>query len=198
VGLKRITWEAAMSQVNAHIEYSFPIPTRASKSAVSQFAEQLATTLQFKPGDVIKGLIARLGGRIEYRNPEIGADGRLPESIIVYGQDEFVIFVPNITSVERDQFTIAHELGHYYLHYPLAYAAHPDKPMRATRWVDENDQDQRRAEWEANWFAAAFLMPENKFRNEFLRCGSSPTVVAAVFGVTGKAAEVRAKSLGLL
>jgi Zn-dependent peptidase ImmA (M78 family) len=33
----------------------------------------------------------------------------------------------------------------------------------ATRWVDETNENLKRAEWEANWFAAAFLMPSGAF-----------------------------------
>ena len=67
--------------------------------------------------------------------------------------------------------------------------------MRATRWVDETDKSQKRAEWEANWFAAAFLMPKDNFTADYKALGLAS--VAAKYGVSTTAAEIRAKSLGL-
>ena len=70
--------------------------------------------------------------------------------------------------------------------------------MVATRWVNETDEEQRRAEWEANWFAGAFLMPKAEFEQVFQKKGGSLSSVAAYFGVSGHAADVRAKTLGLV
>ncbi|RDI52409.1 uncharacterized protein DUF955 [Microvirga subterranea] len=67
--------------------------------------------------------------------------------------------------------------------------------MVATRWVDENDPNQKRAEWEANWFAAAFLMPATAFQQALATRGSLKSV-ANFFGVSARAAEVRLETLG--
>ncbi|MBN9063922.1 MAG: hypothetical protein BGP06_12975 [Rhizobiales bacterium 65-9] len=170
---------------------SSPIPTRANKAAISAHAEVVARHLNFKPGDSIEALVAKLGGRIDYRD-QVG--DRLPESMIVRGQTDFTIFLPWITSAERDRFTIAHELGHLFLHYPIARQVHPNVEMIATRWVDESNEDQRRAEWEANWFAGAFLMPAELFSHKYRE---NPATVPVYFGVSPKAAQIRAKTLGL-
>lgn len=172
-------------------------PTRASKDQIHSFAENIAQQLNFGPGDDIDPLIRRLGGRIEVRNP-LNYAGQYPESIVVRSATDFTIFVPSLTSVERDRFTIAHELGHLALHYPAFRQQYPGRPMVATRWVDENDQDQKRAEWEANWFAGGFLMNGNLFRNVFLAHERNIALVALQFGVSKSAAEIRAKNLNLL
>ncbi|MCE2564175.1 ImmA/IrrE family metallo-endopeptidase [Komagataeibacter sp. FNDCF1] len=52
--------------------------------------------------------------------------------------------------------------------------------------------DQRRAEWEANWFAAAFLMPETAFRRAY---HVSANQAKAIFKVSLPAIEARARSL---
>jgi Zn-dependent peptidase ImmA (M78 family) len=49
-----------------------------------------------------------------------------------------------------------------------------------------------RCEWEANWFASAFLMPADEFKAAYAHGIASET-----FGVTAAAVEVRAKTLGL-
>jgi predicted transcriptional regulator len=174
-----------------------PIPTNAPKASVHAFAEQVAERLGFGSGDPLEPLVSRLGGRIEYRTPVV-TEQRLPESIVVESTRKFTIFVASITSQERDRFTIAHELGHLFLHYPIVAQHHPGAVMAATRWVDETDKVQQRAEWEANWFAAAFLMPAPKFRAAYTECGGSISRLASRFGVSTPAAEIRAKTLSLI
>ena len=175
------------------VEYSDPIPTRASKVAVSTFAEQLAINLEFKAGDPLDPLVSQLSGKITYRNP-IGAEK--PESIRIEPTGEFEIFLPSVTSLGRDRFTIAHELGHLFLHFPLVQNSRPENGMKATRWVDETNQDLQRCEWEANWFAASFVMPSGSFREACRQYGSISTV-ASIFGVTEAAVRVRASTLNV-
>jgi Zn-dependent peptidase ImmA (M78 family) len=164
------------------------------KAKVHTFAEDVARRLKFKHSDAIEPLVARLGGRIEYKTADLSTD-KLPESIIVRALSDFTIFLPSITSVVRDRFTIAHELGHLFLHYPLATTADKNAVMVATRWVNENDEALQRAEWEANWFAAAFLMPSTDFEHAYKINNRSIEITAAQFGVSPKAAEIRAQSL---
>ncbi|XAZ23423.1 ImmA/IrrE family metallo-endopeptidase [Sinorhizobium sp. B11] len=172
-------------------------PTRASKDRIHSFAETIAQQLGFGPGDDVEPLIRRLGGRIEVKNP-LNYPGQFPESIVIRASTDFTIFVPSLTSVERDRFTIAHELGHLALHYPAFSQKYPNTPMVATRWVDETDQDQRRAEWEANWFAGGFLMNGGIFRDAYNEYNKNLALVALRFGVSKQAAEIRAKNLNLL
>jgi hypothetical protein len=172
--------------------YKEPIPTRASKANISAFAEEVAIELSFDPGDSIESVVSELGGAISYRNP-IGEE--IPESIRVEPSRKFKIFLSSLTSSSRDRFTVAHELGHFFLHFPLVAQAHPGYGMRATRWVDDSNPDLQRCEWEANWFAAAFIMPEAKVRASFNQGGVY--AIVSEFGVSEKAALVRAKSLNL-
>lgn len=175
-----------------------PMPLNASKAAVHHFAEQVALKVAYEPGSPMPQLVSRLGGKLAYKNPEPNSDQDLPESIVVRSLNDFTIYVPTITSSARDRFTIAHELGHLFLHYPVIAKHYPGAMMTATRWVDASDASQQRAEWEANWFAAAFLMPSGSFRSYFQSFGGSISAVAAKFGVSSSAAEVRAKSLQLV
>ncbi|MGY3441125.1 ImmA/IrrE family metallo-endopeptidase [Bradyrhizobium sp. USDA 4473] len=172
-----------------------PEPIRASKMSVWAHAEKVAAALKFEPGDSIEPVVARLGGRIRYKN-EPSSGGAIPESIRVRASNDFTIYLPTMTSPERDRFTIAHELGHLFLHYPRVRKSNPEAEMIATRWVDESDKDQQRAEWEANWFAAAFLMPRAPFMKAF-RDDNDLDELAERFAVSVQAATVRAKSLGL-
>lgn len=60
----------------------------------------------------------------------------------------------------RDQFTLAHELGHYAMH---AKVYHPQEEMLG--------QDYRNIENEANAFASAFLMPKESFTHDVTENG---------------------------
>jgi hypothetical protein len=41
-----------------------PIPTNAAKARVHRFAEDVASQLQFMPGNELEPLVAKLGGQI--------------------------------------------------------------------------------------------------------------------------------------
>jgi len=176
------------------VDYVKPKGIFASKANISSFAESIAEQLNFEAGDSIEELIERVGGNLVVGSSGNG-DGE-SGSIVAKDTDDFTIYVSRHTSLARDKFTIAHELGHLLLHLGPIKAANPDAIMRATRWVDETDNDQKRAEWEANWFAASFLMPSKAFTEYFNENGPSST--AKKFGVSVKAAQTRAKSLQLI
>ena len=162
------------------------------------FAEEAAAKFDFEPGDPIEPLVSRLGGQIEYKN-ELDFRSHIPESIRIEPSRRFRVFLPSMSPLVRHRFTIAHELGHYFLHFPMIAERDPRAGMIATRWVSETDtQELKRAEWEANWFAAAFLMPSNAFRAMLGSYGGNLHAVAARFGVSRQAAEIRAKTLGFV
>lgn len=131
----------------------------------------------------VRSFVEALGGRIE-----ISSDS---ESLHISPDGTFTIFIPLSTSTKRDTFTIAHELGHYFLHYLLP--KHLDEPFansfnRGGSSVMERD---------ANVFAASLLMPREKFTEQWERSDGDEFVVAARFDVSPAAARVRASVLGL-
>lgn len=174
------------------LSYREPIPTNALKANVSAFAEQVARAVSYTPGSPIETVVSSLGGAISFKNP-VGESK--PESIRVEADRSFKIFLPSMTSASRDRFTIAHELGHFFLHFPKVQKEFPGEGMKAYRWVDDSDVDLQRCEWEANWFAASFVMPADAFTESYRAHGVGLT--AARFGVSEKACSVRASSLNL-
>jgi Zn-dependent peptidase ImmA (M78 family) len=172
-------------------QYASPLPTRLNKATVEKVASFIADKLEFGIGDPIELLVEKLGGEIKIgwnRADEI--DGG---SIVASSLNDFTIHISELTSPRRDRFTIAHELGHLVLHLSKVQELNPEVSMRATRWIDENDADQQRAEWEANWFAAELLMPRDKFKDVLLEYGEN--YAAMLFNVSKAAAHVRAKSV---
>ncbi len=173
-------------------QFVYPKPLYARKSTVESFAEQAAQKLQFRTGGDMGTLVSKLGGKIV-----IGSSGHEDAesgSIIAKSLNDFTIYLSQFTSLERDRFTIAHEIGHLLLHLPVLKKSNPAATMRATRFVDENDESQKRAEWEANWFAAALLMPNAEF-HEASKSGAK--YLQEHFKVSAAAIKARAQSLSI-
>ena len=116
-------------------------------------------------------------------------------SIVVRSTDDFTITLSELTSAKRDRFTLAHELGHLFLHYEPLLETSPNAVMRATRDKRAGDPEHERAEWEANWFAAGFLMPKATFAKVASRMNNAE--LATYFNVSDQAVEIRKRTLGL-
>jgi Zn-dependent peptidase ImmA (M78 family) len=111
-------------------------------------------------------------------------------SLIIRGESDFTIALSPYTTPLRDNFTIGHELGHYFLHYYLQ-TPRPALPLTFTRYGTGL------IEWQANRFAAALLMPAEAFRNSFKEFGGDEFLLAGYFEVSRPAVQVRAQSLRL-
>ena len=159
-------------------------PCFLRKAHVEEFAEVIAKECEFQVGTDPKELVEDLNGRIHLLDIAELSNSNTSGSIFVHGTEDFDICLPTYTSPLRDRFTIAHELGHYFLH-----SAQGDIPIVAFR------NGSTRIEWEANWFAASLLMPKAEFR-QAARLGLSVAALASRFGVSQEAARVRKEALG--
>ncbi len=173
------------------MNYADPVPRFWSKASVDGIAEKFTDIFELEPGDDLSPLISTLGGEIIYGFEKI--DDYSGGSIVVRAQNDFTIFLSEMTSPKRDRFTIAHELGHLFLHYEPTVQKSPDAIMRATRDKRFNDDAHERAEWEANWFAAGFLMPRSVFKS--VADHMSDEELATYFNVSLQAIEIRKKNL---
>lgn len=99
------------------------------------------------------------------------------------------IYVNAENSLTRRRFTVAHELGHYFLH-------HDDG--QELNYLDLRSTKSTIEETEANRFAAELLMPEEQVRNEYSNL-LFPTVdaLARKFQVSKQAMKYRLLNLGL-
>jgi predicted transcriptional regulator len=166
----------------AGVIYIDPPPANVSMENIQNFAEEVGKVFDIQNASQVTELISDFGGVIHFLGWEQLVDG----TIYVHGKGDFDICLSTTHSPTiRDRFTIAHEFGHYVLHSRLG-----ERPIMAARNASG------RTEWEANWFAAALLMPSERFRKAWApdRIGD----VASYFGVSYSAAKVRAKALGLL
>lgn len=158
-------------------------PARLSYDAIRDYAERVgehyAIYDRSGAGDV-RALVRQLGGRV--------AIGDSRESLHVNGPGDFTIFLPHMTSSRRDRFTIAHELGHYFLHY-----LYPKRTAAASFGRGERNI----VETQANVFASSLLMPAEQFRAAWSKHSGNLRALAKIFDVSPAAVEVRAEVLGL-
>lgn len=101
----------------------------------------------------------------DFWNPNVGKKAAI--NILATGR--FMIYLSSNVSKKVNNFSMAHELGHYFIHFlrdefRLAFSSErieKENHMRAYRFGYEE------VEQEANIFAAAFLMPPDIFQQKW-------------------------------
>lgn len=117
--------------------------------------------------------------------PDAEADGASGQFLERGPTGHPTIYINTNKSLTHQRFTLAHELGHYFLGH-------------GSRMRDTKEQLVKRdpAEISANRFAAELLMPEKKVR-EYVRDFLSVQEMAERFRVSEQAMELRLKNLAL-
>jgi Zn-dependent peptidase ImmA (M78 family) len=142
----------------------------------------------------INEVVGKIGGHVEESFDENMFDGSIRKQ-----NNGFIIYVSPFQSAERRKFTIAHELGHLFLH--MGYQ------INSNLWDGQKNATYYRSgdsllEYQANEFAAAFLMPEKEYRKVMDQNTDGIKVatdkIASYFGVSISAASNRGKFLGYL
>lgn len=131
-----------------------------SNNAIETIADRLREIAIHELGDIkprnkfLREIVTALNGEVvvEHNPTEFEKDGG---SLVIYKDNRFTIKLPSSTSPLRDNFTIAHELGHYVLHF--------DKTIDRSEDLIFHRYGTGKDEWQANRFAAAFLMPRQEF-----------------------------------
>ena len=134
----------------------------------SREVEQAATTIfeqYVQSGNSYKQLLNIMQAeRIKFR--DVLSINSAFVGVLTYGNNGqcYVMVNQGIDNPGRRNFTIAHELGHYFLKHQLqsnSFYCCDDK-------ITEEAQTADRIEHEANHFASCFLMPEQKIKSAFL------------------------------
>ena len=108
-------------------------------------------------------------------------------------QDRYTILLNEKDSENRKRFTIAHELGHYFLHTEILKS---DEILVDTLYRMKSDEN-RELEKEADYFAGALLM-NKKLLEKMYDQGYSISSLAQIFEVSESAMTVRMDILGLI
>lgn len=154
-------------------KYGEPKACNLDSGAIASFAEQVASTMGFDPGADIEALVNRLNGKIEYCPPN--EDLFKVASITVEKEGAFIIRLSALLFPLQKRFSIAHELGHLFLH-----SRYGEYPLEAYHNLEkENTQ----VESEADEFACALLMPSKIFKSVVSKLGKDSTNIAAFFMV---------------
>lgn len=107
--------------------------------------------------------------------------------------EQYIIVINSRHSPLRQRFTLAHELGHYYLHQSKLADRHTDVAL-----FRDSNEDRLGIEYAANDFAAELLMPEDRFRSAIKSGQNTPRSLSSLFQVTEKAVLYRAYKLGII
>ena len=122
----------------------------------------------------------------------MAGEGGHPSIAGSYDRTERLIIVKKSDPWFRKVFTIAHELGHYYLHTHKSSEIFYRQDLDSLVDGDEKDQEQ-----EANWFAASLLMPKT-ILIRFWMLIRDIDELAQRFGVSSTACYYRLKNLGMI
>ncbi|MBU4017219.1 ImmA/IrrE family metallo-endopeptidase [Patescibacteria group bacterium] len=108
----------------------------------------------------------------------------------VFNRKDQEIYVAEDEAPNRKAFTVAHELGHYFLH------ENKQTEVFLREQILNLTEESRENEQEANWFAASLLMPE-KLIKKYYSISKDVDVLSTLFGVSPTAVYFRLKNLGL-
>lgn len=145
----------------------------------------------------IDEVVRKMGGTIK---EELITDKLSDGYISKNGEGFIIVLSPNQSPIRRT-FTIAHELGHLFLHLNYSNREEWEKVNENLIYNRFGNSEQ---EYEANEFAASLLMPKDKYK-EVMDSNTDPdnvTVytgnIAQYFNVSVDAASNRGKWLGFL
>ena len=109
----------------------------------------------------------------------------------------FIIAVNSTHSKKRKRFTVAHELGHFFLHKEERLHYDPFKSDNPNNIFFRMEGVISSEETEANHFAAELLMPEEKVRVDFVDT-PEVSILAEKYGVSKAAMMYRLVNLELM
>ena len=162
-------------------------PSGWSRATIEGIAERFAKQVGYSPSMSLEDLVSAFGGRLRSRDFLVERSGRDDRgSVEIDGVRDFSIFLPTHTSGAENRFTVAHELGHYVLHFLLLGGVQP--VMAARYGGGELVED------EANWFASSFLIGRDELRRMAER-GASESELESTFRVPPYAVRGRKATL---
>jgi len=168
---------------------------QAKREKIGSIADKIRSVLRVETPVDLEKVIEALGGRIEY----LGPSADRPEASIEKDPHRargFVIRLAGDKVIARQRFSLAHELGHLFLHMGFADI---ERWRSAPNFVESyNRQGYGEQEYEAHEFAAAFLMPSAEYKQMLAASGSDVSKVAEHFDVSREAALYRGRWLEVI
>lgn len=170
---------------------------RLTRKYISELAQRVMDVYNIEaPISNIEDIVKEMGGTIEAR---VDFDDLCEGTIRKSGDNSFVIAVSAFQNEQRKAFTVAHELGHLFLHMGFMIDKELWKNQEEVIYTRFGTSEQ---EYQANEFAAALLMPENLYKKVIDDLSKENSVnmknVADYFNVSISAAINRGRFLGYL
>lgn len=133
------------------------------RKRINKLAEKIRLALEMTaPPYDPEEAISKLNGIISYDIQDCNTDAYIEK----IDEEHFCIHLNQYKHHNRERFTLAHELGHLFLH--MGYIIDNEK-WNSLSVVEESifyrDNTYSIDEYEANEFAASFLMPFDEFMN---------------------------------
>lgn len=170
-----------------------------TRETINKVAEVVLKYLKYeKPAYDPYNAVKQLNGEIRDDITDECEDAFIEKSN--NADSKFIIHLNKNKPFSRTRFSIAHELGHLFLH--MGYMtekwdnAETFKDSIYYRSFYRKDENYSQEETEANEFAAAFLMPKEQFKNSLLKNAFDIEATALEFQVSIEAAKNRARNLG--
>lgn len=172
------------------------VPNTELRNVINDITEIIRKKFNVKTPVDIDVVIENMGGTlVEDPNLDSFADGKIRK----VSERGFEIVIPPHQSPQRRKFTIAHELGHLFLH--MGYMTNIKIWEEQDNYVFYRNGNSK-MERQANEFAAAFLMPKEEYEEIMNKCSDGKMVhtseIAKYFDVSVDTASNRGKWLGLL
>lgn len=165
------------------------------RAEVEQLAKDVLSKHGFSTIPVDPVLLARNLG-MSVRNAKFAEDNLV--GMIARRGDNVMILVNQEDPPYRKRFTIAHELGHHFLHLQQD-GEFIDGEANLFRQPRESAESvEQRREVQANIFASALLMPAEAVRSAWEHSATSVEKMARHFNVSEEAMGYRLDQLGLL
>lgn len=175
----------------------------ARRKHINLFADVIRNAVSVNPPLEIKDLqsvIERLNGRYNTHDEnQIGCEAFVRK--LVGDVNDFEISISASKPESRMKFSIAHEIAHLFLH--MGFMVDDDLWKKNVEYKDSVKfrYGYTEEELEANEFAGAFLMPEDKFREVASQNYDNDKYdlkkIADYFGVSSEAAKNRGRWLGI-
>lgn len=166
-----------------------------------QLRSQLATHPLESPGDVLtryaaapppvnlEGLVSDMGLGFRVEALPVGISGKLIRDGAVPAG--FRVVVNGAEPMNRQRFTVAHEIAHYVLHRDLIGDGITDNAMyRSTSLSDELER-------QADHFAAQILLPAQAVKDALRAGNHSYAKLSEMFNASQDAIRIRIRELGL-
>ena len=169
----------------------------ATRNYINLLAERVISAYDIAiPIRDIDAVVRRMGGTIETQSI---FDSIYDGTIMKSGNNSFRIVISDAQNAQRRNFTIAHELGHLFLH--MGYRTNKElwDKQDNSRFMRFGTSDQ---EFQANEFAAALLMPKGQYLQKLREYSHEGRIdmnkMSSHFNVSLSAATNRGRFLGVI